>query len=369
LSDLGIAFLHKAGILHKYINSANILLDKYCRAKITNFRKSRWSNGETHRSIDSFEEQIRWTAPERLGDDVATFTEECDIYSFGVVFYEIVSERFPWQGFPLDRVYNLRIVEKKELKLPPNIPAAISSVFTNCTCLVPKRRFKTTEIIDHLEAIRPECLENVLFAQGEDADGIDLGLEDILKDDENKYLAVRSTRNLEVPSDCSEEEENGPTRDEIIEKANNYHYLRDYKRARAEYEKVADDYPHALFRLGEYYYFGKGVEKDIPKSIEYLEKAVEGGDGDAMDMIGYLYLTGRGLSKDKIKAVKYFKQAVDLNIPHGMYHLGVCHFRGFGGLKKDVEESKRLMLKAANMGIDEAQKFAHQQEWDMSSAR
>ncbi|GBB84644.1 hypothetical protein RclHR1_11200007 [Rhizophagus clarus] len=360
----GIAFLHKAGILHKYINSANILLDKYFRAKITNFRKSRWSNGGSLRLIDSFEEQIRWTAPERLGDDVATFTEECDTYSFGVVFYEIVSERFPWQGFQLDHVYHLRKVEGKELKLPHNIPPSISSIFTNCTCLVPKRRFKTTEIIDHLEVIRPECLENASFAEGEDVDGIDLGLDELIKEDEKRYLFVRSTRNLEVPSDFSEEEIE-PTLDEILEKADNYHLLRDYVKAREEYTKVMDDFPHALFRLGEYYFFGKGVDKDIPKSIEYLEKAVEGGDGDAVDMIGYLYLTGQGFTRDRIKAVKYFKKAVDKNIPHGMYHLGVCYHKPYGGLKKDVEESKRLILRAASMGIDEAQKYAHQQHWDI----
>ncbi|EXX66131.1 Cdc15p [Rhizophagus irregularis DAOM 197198w] len=194
----GMAFLHKAGILHKYINSANILLDKYFRAKITNFRKSRWSNGGSLRLIDSFEEQIRWTAPERLGDNVAIFTEECDIYSFGVVFYEIVSEKFPWQGFQLDHVYHLRKVEGKELKLPHNMPPSISSVFTNCTCLVPKRRFKTTE-------------------PGEDPDGIDLG-DELIKEEEERYLHVRSTRNLEVPSDFSEEEEIEPTLDEILEK-------------------------------------------------------------------------------------------------------------------------------------------------------
>ncbi|PKY44097.1 kinase-like protein [Rhizophagus irregularis] len=360
----GMAFLHKAGILHKYINSANILLDKYFRAKITNFRKSRWSNGGSLRLIDSFEEQIRWTAPERLGDNVAIFTEECDVYSFGVVFYEIVSEKFPWQGFQLDHVYHLRKVEGKELKLPHNMPPSISSVFTNCTCLVPKRRFKTTEIIDHLEVIRPECLENTSYAPGEDPDGIDLGLDELIKEEEKRYLHVRSTRNLEVPSDFSEEEEIEPTLDEILEKANNYHLLRDYAKAREEYIKVMDDFPHALFRLGEYYFFGKGVDKDIPKSIEYLEKAVEGGDGDAMDMIGYLYLTGQGFTRDRIKAVKYFKKAVDKNIPHGMYHLGVCYHKPYGGLKRDVEESKRLILRAASMGIDEAQKYAHQQHWD-----
>ncbi|CAG8701910.1 14337_t:CDS:2 [Dentiscutata heterogama] len=67
--------------------------------------------------VDSFEEQIRWTAPERLGDNVSTFTEECDIFSFGIVFYEIICEKFPWEGLNLSDVYKARN-EGKELTLP-----------------------------------------------------------------------------------------------------------------------------------------------------------------------------------------------------------------------------------------------------------
>ncbi|CAI2174601.1 2648_t:CDS:2 [Funneliformis geosporum] len=345
----GIAFLHRAGILHKYINSANVLLDGYFRAKITNFRKSRWTNVGSLGVIDSFEEQIRWTAPERLGDDVATFTEECDIFSFGIVFYEIVSDRFPWQELRLDGVYHARKFEGKELHLSPNIPTSISSIFTNCTRIVPKRRFKTTDIIDHLEAIRPEDLENVSLNIHDDG----LPIRNSLNYNGNKHIGVDEHLTI---SDFSEEDD---VREEILERAKNFHKYNHFIEARREFEKI-NDHPHALFRLGDYYFFGKGVQEDIPKSIKYYEKAIEGGDGDAMDMLGYLCLTGKGISKDKVKAVEYFQKAVDKGIPTGMYHLGFCYFKGLGGLKKDVEESKRLMTKAAKMGNDDALRFIQQ---------
>ncbi|CAG8726514.1 29983_t:CDS:2 [Racocetra persica] len=356
----GMAFLHKAGILHKYINSANVLLDSHFQAKITNFRRSRWIDTGSLGVVDSFEEQIRWTAPERLGDSVTTFTEECDVFSFGVVFYEIVCEKFPWEGLNLNNVYKVRN-EGKELILPSDIPPAISSIYTNCTHIVPNRRFKTNDIIYHLEAIRPEDLDGTIQFNGEDKDIVN---DVLIVEEKNNYLKPESVRYLSI-SDISDEEDSGRSLypKEILENAETYHQRRDYIKARSEYEKVKDDFPHALFRLGEYCYFAKGVAENIPQAIQYFEKAIEGGDGDAMDMMGYIYLTGKGHQKDRIKAVKFFTQAVEKGIPHGMYHLGVCYFKGLGGLKIDLEESKKLMLKAASLGNEEAKNFAHQQQW------
>ncbi|CAG8665811.1 12399_t:CDS:2, partial [Racocetra fulgida] len=308
--------------------------------------------------VDSFEEQIRWTAPERLGDSITTFTEECDVFSFGIVFYEIVGEKFPWEGLNLNNVYKVRN-EGKELTLPSDIPPAISSIYTNCTHIVPNRRFKTNDIIYHLEAIRPEDLDGSIQFNGEDKDIVN---DVLVVEEKNNYLKPESVRYLSI-SDISDEEDSGRSLSpkEILENAETYHQRRDYIKARSEYEKVKDNFPHALFRLGEYCYFAKGVAENIPQAIQYFEKAIEGGDGDAMDMMGYIYLTGKGHQKDRIKAVKFFTQAVEKGIPHGMYHLGVCYFKGLGCLKIDLEESKKLMLKAASLGNEEAKNFAHQQ--------
>ncbi|CAG8463754.1 9838_t:CDS:2 [Acaulospora morrowiae] len=364
---LGMEFLHKAGILHKYINSANILLDGHFQAKITNFRKSRWTNGGSLGLIDSFEEQIRWTAPERLGDDPATFTEECDVFSYGVVFYEIVTEEFPWQGLQLDLVYKYRSEEGRKLTLSLHTPPAISTIYTNCTKTAPKQRFTTSEIIEHLEAIRPEELENVTTFEPihENNGGAHFEVNKMVKEEDDNLLKVVTSRDLSL-SDISDEEDMATSPQEIIKIAENYHQIRDYARARVEFEKVQEESPRALFRLGEYYYYGRGVNVDVQKAVQYLERAVEGGDGDAIDMLGYMYLKGQGLPKDRIKAVKLFTMAVEKGIPYGMYHLGVCYNKGCGGLKKDEEESKRLILKAASLGNMEAQHFARQKSWDSS---
>ncbi|CAG8468580.1 2416_t:CDS:2 [Ambispora leptoticha] len=351
----GVAYLHEAGIFHKYINSGNILIDNHYQPKLTNFRKSRWITGITRREVDSFEEQIRWTAPERLGDDVSAYTAACDVYSFGIVYYEIVTEKFPWQGLQLDAVYNIRKVEGKELLLDPIIPPAISTVFTNCIHHNPLQRFTTKEIIAHLEAIRPEELEMNIF-KSEPLPGLE-----IMEDEKSNYLSPKLYASLSL-SDVSDDDES--PRD-ILENGETHNRVREWVKARKEYEKVEETFPQACFRLGEYYYYGRGVTQDYDKAFEYLGRARDKGNGDAIDMLGYIYLTGKGGPKDRHKAVKFFRDATEKEIPFAFYHLGVCYFRGWGGLTKDEEQAKKLIFKAARMGNEDAQKFAHSQKWDV----
>ncbi|KAG9295780.1 hypothetical protein G9A89_009009 [Geosiphon pyriformis] len=357
----GVAYLHEAGIFHKYINSGNILVNSHFQPKITNFRKSRWTTQNSLGFIDSFEEQIRWTAIERLGDEVAIFTAACDVYSFGIVYYEIITEKFPWQGLQLDAVYNLRKVEGKELTFDQNIPPAISNILTNCTHKNPLQRFTTKEIIDHLEAIRPEELETSNFLSP--ASIPSLNLDDLMSDDEEKSKSLKDQTIKLSLSDVSDEE--GPTLEEILNNGESYHQALQFTKARKEFEK-AEEAPRACFRLGEYYFYGKGVDQDSVKATKYFEKAAEGDDGDAMDMLGFIFLTGKGGTKDRNKAVKLFQNAAAKEIPFGIYHLGVCYFKGIC-VNKDKEEAKRLIFKAARLGNDEAQRFAHSQKWDVQS--
>ena len=52
----------------------------------------------------------------------------------------------------------------------------------------------------------------------------------------------------------------------------------DYAKAVEYFTRAAESgAPHAFFGLGECYYAGKGVEKDLEKAAEYYRKALEAG--------------------------------------------------------------------------------------------
>lgn len=100
----GMAFLHRSGVLHRDLKSANILLGDDGRAKIADFGLSSFrATCASHAT--GLIGTVAWTAPEIfLG---GAFRQECDVYSFGVVLWEVVTGDEPWAGKQHFQIMNL----------------------------------------------------------------------------------------------------------------------------------------------------------------------------------------------------------------------------------------------------------------------
>ena len=116
----GMEFIHNIPMIHRDLKSMNVLLDLKGRAKIADFGLSKFTgkhdsvkippavgdfHGETKSSVlmtyGSF--SIPWTAPEVLlrtgaidGKFVASYGLPADVFSFGVVVWEVITRRVPW---------------------------------------------------------------------------------------------------------------------------------------------------------------------------------------------------------------------------------------------------------------------------------
>ncbi|KAI5796646.1 hypothetical protein EDC01DRAFT_614225 [Geopyxis carbonaria] len=65
----------------------------------------------------------------------------------------------------------------------------------------------------------------------------------------------------------------------------------------------------AIYELGNSYRQGWGVNKDPVAAREYYETAANLGDSDAQNEVGWCYLEGFGCKKDKMKAAKFYRMA------------------------------------------------------------
>eukprot|EP00803_Ostreobium_quekettii_P005047 evm.model.scf_116.9 EVM.evm.TU.scf_116.9 scf_116:78579-84479(+) len=91
----GMCYLHsfKPPIIHRDLKSPNLLVDKDWTVKVCDFGLSRvkagtlapWSRAGTP----------EWMAPEVLRNEPSN--ESCDVYSFGVILYELVTRKEPWK--------------------------------------------------------------------------------------------------------------------------------------------------------------------------------------------------------------------------------------------------------------------------------
>ncbi|WP_455365622.1 tetratricopeptide repeat protein [Kaarinaea lacus] len=160
----------------------------------------------------------------------------------------------------------------------------------------------------------------------------------------------------------------------------------------AEYFQKAADKNHgkAQYQLAKLYKQGIGVEQDEDLHHQWLEKAAQAGVLSAQRDLrilqdktvvrssskvksaqplkrvdrktatpnelyirGLNYLTGNEVAKDPIKASELFFQAAKQDHPRSQYQLGLMYIDGIG-LKRDTDEAKLWLSKAASAGIVDA---------------
>jgi serine/threonine protein kinase len=93
----GMRFLHARGVLHRDLKSANVLVDKDGRAKIADFGLASFKS-DFCKDFSSATGTIPWCAPEILRGD-QRINLSADVYSSGVIFWEIFTGELPWIDF------------------------------------------------------------------------------------------------------------------------------------------------------------------------------------------------------------------------------------------------------------------------------
>jgi TPR repeat protein len=124
--------------------------------------------------------------------------------------------------------------------------------------------------------------------------------------------------------------------------------------AHSWYIKVAEHFhKDALYRLGQFYAEGWGVEKDYTLSIDYYQKSAIVGNIDALYQLGVMYENGQGVVPDKETAISYYNRASELGNSESQFRLGTLYEEGLL-LQQDILESLRYYTKAASQGHEEA---------------
>ena len=127
---LGLLHLHRERVIHRDIAARNVLLDVNDRCLLTDFGMAR-SAIVTGDDLADEESQttttrlgpVRWMAPEQMeAQVVATST---DVWSYGVVLYEIWARQVPWKGMSNLQVGAAILRDKTHVPIPETAPEAI----------------------------------------------------------------------------------------------------------------------------------------------------------------------------------------------------------------------------------------------------
>jgi len=141
----GLAEAHRLGVIHRDLKPQNIMIDENGNAKIMDFGIARFVDTERMTGSGVMIGTPEYMSPEQA--ELLDVDRRADLYSLGVVLYEMVSGRVPFDGET-----PLSIAMKHKTEKPRNVrdwnaqvPPALESVIAKCLSKSPADRYQSAE--------------------------------------------------------------------------------------------------------------------------------------------------------------------------------------------------------------------------------
>jgi tetratricopeptide (TPR) repeat protein/tRNA A-37 threonylcarbamoyl transferase component Bud32 len=125
----GLEAIHAAGLVHRDLKPANVLLDRSGRVKLTDFGLSR-DAGVTRdlTRTGTVVGTLEYLSPEQANAE-EKLDDRSDLYSLGVVLYEMLTGERPFHGTPLELLHkHLTEAPRPPRSLVPEIPEALDAL-------------------------------------------------------------------------------------------------------------------------------------------------------------------------------------------------------------------------------------------------
>ncbi|MCC7206787.1 MAG: protein kinase [Anaerolineae bacterium] len=142
----GLGYAHRAGLVHADVKPQNILVDANDNVKITDFGIAQALSHTQPQSRQS----VVWGSPHYFSPEQAMGeppTPAADVYAIGIVLFEMLTGRLPYNGNDQQELAMAHIKEQVPhvRDLNPNVPANVDWVINKVMSKEPANRYRTAD--------------------------------------------------------------------------------------------------------------------------------------------------------------------------------------------------------------------------------
>ncbi len=146
---------HERGIVHRDIKPQNIMMLEDGTIKVTDFGIARFAHSETKTMTDKAIGSVHYISPEQARGGATD--EKSDIYSVGVMLYEMLTGKLPFEA---DNAVSVAIMQMQEdpkhpREINPEIPEGLEDITLHAMQKDPEQRYKSAaEMLEDIERFK-----------------------------------------------------------------------------------------------------------------------------------------------------------------------------------------------------------------------
>ncbi|CAG8729920.1 36594_t:CDS:2, partial [Gigaspora margarita] len=378
----GITFLNSIDIFHHDIRCENVKMTSRLEPKLANFHFARMSGAISTNLEDGVLNIIHWLAPEKMYEHMSLnakkrrYTQQCEIFSFGMMLWELCFEKVPYQGKDMGYITN-HVTKGGREKIPTcsggkeekEIYTEFIKIIKMAWAHDPDERISIGKLYIMLSNMQnkyvpsgqmPDLLPNETLKLNEGTSD-----EQVMSDDEDLYIG--EDEDIKESNDIEQILE--------VDQGIELHVTRDPAKRKIAWKcfvaNAAKGHSKAIFWQGYYLWEGYYTDtkrtpeqsmEDRNKALNLFKTAADDGIAEAQLRYSFALKELKQLKASNVyeEFMHYLRLAAENGNPVAMFNLSDIYMNGKLKEKKDIATGIRYLKLAALNKNEKAIALANQ---------